>query len=243
MNNFVSVFEELSKLYEADELEQDVVVEDEAVEVADEAPVAEGPKQLVLECSKCGAIIVKSEEDVVVDEATDLANVEDECSACEEAAGYKVLGELLPYGVAEEVEDDEAINVEEDLVSTGAEPEQDAAQGDEDPGEESVDSAGADEVLEEGIFDKKPEITVEFANDKAVKLAAQNLEKGDVIVGDAETGEGVYEAAKDFRMVTKVDVNGAQCNLQVKVLTGGAPARRPIRADYQYMVVKKADIK
>lgn len=110
MNNFVSVFEELSKLYEAEELEQEIAAEESEVDEevpaeevpAEEVAAEETPKQLVLECSKCGAIIMKAEEEVVIDEATDLANVEDECAACEEAAGYKVLGELLPYAAAEE---------------------------------------------------------------------------------------------------------------------------------------------
>jgi hypothetical protein len=180
MNNFVSVFEELSKLYEEDtqkvveketdklcsvdfdgqqmftgtreecedwiekhpdpkgknsgrmtikdtakinvvealteEADEDIVDEvDEAEEVAAE----ETPKQLVLECSKCGAISVKAEEEVVIDEATDLANVEDECAACEEAAGYKVLGELLPYA-AEEVAEEPAAEEESEPEVTEA---------------------------------------------------------------------------------------------------------------------------
>ena len=135
MNNFVSVFEELSKLYEEDETKvvaQETEVddaaetkealnegaeEDEAVDV-EEAPAddvaedadaeaeEEEPKKLVLECSKCGAIICKDEADVAVDEETDLANVEEACGACEEAAGYKILGELHPYEAAEPVEED-----------------------------------------------------------------------------------------------------------------------------------------
>lgn len=143
MNNFVSVFEELSKLYEADELEQDVAVEEADAEVVDEAPAAEGPKQLVLECFKCGAICVKSEDDVVIDEATDLANVEEECAACEEAAGYKVLGELLPYAADEtegEAEDEgedfeESVDPEAAAQSAESEPTPEAADEAADPGD------------------------------------------------------------------------------------------------------------
>lgn len=245
MNNFVSVFEELSKLYEADELEQDVAVEDEAVEVADEAPVVEGPKQLVLECSKCGAIIVKSEEGVVIDEATDLANVEDKCSVCEEAAGYKVLGELLPYGVAEEVEDDKAVNVEEDLAATGAEPEQDAAQGDEDPGEESGDGDGADEVLEEGIFDKKPEVTVAMAKSVARLIPVDQIEKGDIIVGNED--RDIYPNVKSFTVATKVEPRGDgrtlyHKNLDHKITDAGHKTLVP-SAETKFYVIKKSDIK
>ena len=141
MNNFVSVFEELSKLYEADELEQDVAVEDADAEVVDEAPAAEGPKQLVLECSKCGAVCVKLEDDVVIDEATDLANVEEECAGCEEAAGYKVLGELLPYatdeteGEAEDEGEDFEESVDPDAAADESEPSPEATDEAADPGD------------------------------------------------------------------------------------------------------------
>lgn len=143
MNNFVSVFEELSKLYEADELDQEVAVED--AEAAEEAPVeetaADEPKQLVLECTKCGAVFVKAEEDVVIDEATDLANVEEECSACEEAAGYKVLGELLPYASEE--------SVEESIEDPEGKPEADLpAEGDQDKDTPDEDKQPDPEVTE-----------------------------------------------------------------------------------------------
>lgn len=96
MNNFTSIFEELSKLYEAEELE----VADEEIPVEDipaEEPEADEPKQLVLECENCGALVIKTEDEVTVDEATDLANVDDKCKFCEESAGYKILGELVAY--------------------------------------------------------------------------------------------------------------------------------------------------
>lgn len=142
MNNFVSVFEELSKLYEEDETkvvaqeaevddaaeakealnegaEEDEAVDveeapaDDAAEDADAEAEEEEPKKLVLECSKCGAIVCKDEAEVTVDEETDLANVEEACGACEEAAGYKILGELHPYEAAESVE--EALETEDEL--------------------------------------------------------------------------------------------------------------------------------
>jgi hypothetical protein len=114
--NFQTILEELDKLYEEEQLpvekpEEEVlseggdeevltddepIVDDEAVEVpVDETE--EAPKQLVLECSKCGALSLKNEEEVVVDEATDLANVEEKCQFCEEAEGYKILGAMVSY--------------------------------------------------------------------------------------------------------------------------------------------------
>ena len=126
--NFTSVLEELNRLYEADETEIEVA-EEEAVEAPVEEPAAEEvPAQLVLECAKCGALVIKPEADVVVDEATDLANVEDECAFCEEKEGFKVIGTFAPYAsepaaevtdeVAEEPVEDDAI-IEESLLTEG----------------------------------------------------------------------------------------------------------------------------
>jgi hypothetical protein len=100
--------------------------EDEEIEFAEEpvAPIEEPaeevePRQLILECSKCGAIVIKDEADVVVDEESDLVNVEDECEYCEEKEGYKIIGVVAPYEVAEEVANEEPVDeepVEESLA-------------------------------------------------------------------------------------------------------------------------------
>ena len=120
--NFISTFDELSKLYEEvdpNEVQEEVVAEacvkeelteaaeEEEIEIVDdEAPVEEPatedePRQLVLECDKCGALVVKSETDVVAAEDSDLVNVEEECQFCEESKGYRIVGIMLPYEVAE----------------------------------------------------------------------------------------------------------------------------------------------
>lgn len=90
--NFNNLFEELSRLYEEDEL----VAEETVDEAPIEEPAADEPKQLVLECSKCGALVIKAEDDVEVDDETDLADIEDACAFCEEAEGYKIIGTFIP---------------------------------------------------------------------------------------------------------------------------------------------------
>lgn len=168
MNNFASIFEELSKLYEEDaqkatQIEEDeenieesalgtalavgagslvgsaignalsedadeddaVVDEIPAEEIpAEESVEDEEPRRVICECDKCGALVIKDEADVVVDEKTDLANVEDECQFCEEANGYKIIGVVAPYepAVQEEeaaVEDEPA--EEEEFIEESAE--------------------------------------------------------------------------------------------------------------------------
>lgn len=152
MNNFNSIFEELSKLYEeeakaekknladvgsekattepveeactkklTEETEDDEVVDivDDEV-LVEEEPIEEEPitRQLALECTNCGAITIRDEADVKVDEETGLTNIEEPCEFCEEAGGRKIVGVVTPYEAAEEAE-------------------------------------AVEEALEEGIFDKK----------------------------------------------------------------------------------------
>jgi hypothetical protein len=87
--------------------------EDPAEEVApEEEPAAQ---RLILECSNCGALMIKDEADVVVDAESDLANVEEACQYCEEAAGYVITGVVAPYEAAEaeiEIEDDAEVEPE-----------------------------------------------------------------------------------------------------------------------------------
>lgn len=113
--NFTSVFEELNSLYE-DKVDE-TPVEEVADDVIADEPADEEPKQVVLECSKCGALVIKDEADVTVDAETDLANVDEACQYCEETEGYKIVGAVVPYAVesAEEPADPAEEPVEEQL--------------------------------------------------------------------------------------------------------------------------------
>lgn len=89
-------------------------VEDDMEEPVEEASTEEPEevevRHLILECSKCGAIVIKDEVDVVVDEESDLVNVEDECEYCEEKEGYKIIGVVAPYEIAEEEPVEESLD-------------------------------------------------------------------------------------------------------------------------------------
>lgn len=124
MSTFMNLFEELNHLYESDE-----VLADEAEIVAPEEDAA--PAQRVLACASCGALVIKDEADVVIDEESDLANVEEKCAACEKTEGFEVLGEFIPFA-ADAAEEADA---EEEII-------------DEEEAEED-----ADEALDEGVFD------------------------------------------------------------------------------------------
>ena len=102
----------------ADEDEIEIVNDEVATEEAEEIDFAEEPvepiaRQLILECSKCGAIVIKDEADVVVDEESDLVNIEEECQYCEETEGYKIIGVVAPYEVAEDSVEEETVDAEE----------------------------------------------------------------------------------------------------------------------------------
>jgi hypothetical protein len=126
MNNFASIFEELSKLYDEDPVEEactnealEEEAEDDVIEIEDDAEASEAaedivdeddePRQVIIECDGCGALVIKDEADIVADEESGLVNVEDACAFCEEAAGYKIVGVVAPY------DPDDADVVTEDL--------------------------------------------------------------------------------------------------------------------------------
>jgi hypothetical protein len=120
----MSVFEDLTAIYDEgleseakEELTEEVMSEPASVETeakpaeealtedSEEIPAdeeIEEPRQLILACDKCGALVIKAETDVAIDEATDLVNVEETCQYCEEAAGYTISGVLAPYEATEE---------------------------------------------------------------------------------------------------------------------------------------------
>jgi hypothetical protein len=110
-------------LTEADD--EEVVIDDEPIvddeaeagAEADEQPVEEAAS-LILECSKCGALVIKAESDVTVDDETDLANITDECQFCEEAAGYTIVGAVAPYESTAEADAEEASD-EGEIIEEG----------------------------------------------------------------------------------------------------------------------------
>lgn len=103
----------------ADNDEEIEIVEDEDVEETEEAPAEEEPAdvaQLVLECSNCGAVVIKPETDVNNSDESDLVDTGEACQYCEAKDGYSILGVIAPYEpVVEEVPVDEE-PVEEGLL-------------------------------------------------------------------------------------------------------------------------------
>lgn len=84
---------------------EDAISEDEVEvpveEIPAEEPAVEEPRQIICSCVKCGALALKAEADLVVDEESGLANVEEACEYCEETEGFEIVGVVAPYEVVE----------------------------------------------------------------------------------------------------------------------------------------------
>lgn len=148
--NFISAFNELDKLYEDAKNEPEAAANDADVEATEETAettdrlteadedeeievVEDELRQLIIECDKCGALVIKNEADIAVDEDSGLVNVEDECQFCEEAKGYKIIGVVAPYEV---IEDEEPAEDAAEEVVAGAEEFDEVPAEEETPTEE-----------------------------------------------------------------------------------------------------------
>jgi hypothetical protein len=123
-----------AELTEAAEDEEIEIIDDEAAVAetpAEEPVVGDEPRQVICECDKCGALIIKDEADIVVDEETDLVNVEDECQFCEEAKGYKIIGVVAPYEAIEVTTEEEGDSINETLTGDNGSDPQEAPEKDE----------------------------------------------------------------------------------------------------------------
>jgi hypothetical protein len=114
---FPDLTESITEAAEDEIVEDEIPVEEVPVE---EPAVEEEPRRLIIECDKCGALVIKDEADIVVDEETDLVNVEEECQFCEEAKGYKIIGVVAPYEAAEAEEPiEDELAEEDDVIDEG----------------------------------------------------------------------------------------------------------------------------
>lgn len=54
--------------------------------------------KVILDCCVCHSKLYKDKEEVQIDEEQDLANVGEECPFCYSNDGFKIIGEVAPYG-------------------------------------------------------------------------------------------------------------------------------------------------
>ena len=58
--------------------------------------------KVILDCCVCHSKLYKDKEEVQIDEEQDLANTDEECPFCYSCDGFKIIGEVAPYGETEE---------------------------------------------------------------------------------------------------------------------------------------------
>ena len=200
--NFQTILEELDRLYEEEnvkkenektedtvtETEQELTeaaedISDEEEIIDDEEPAADELKQLILECDKCGALVIKAEEDVKIDDATDLANVDEVCHFCEEAAGCKIIGIVAPYEATEDVEP-----VEDEIEEEGIIEESSANNSVEESDEELTELLNFDVPISASVNIKADGNNVPFLN-TALEELDTTTDEGD----NVELEEGVFD--------------------------------------------------
>lgn len=63
--------------------------------------------KVILECECCHSRIYKEESDVIIDEESGLANIDEECPVCNNTLGYSVIGKIEPFDKEREIKPEE----------------------------------------------------------------------------------------------------------------------------------------
>ena len=95
-----------------DEIPEETIIDPEAHEEDELQDHYIG--KVVMECQCCHSRMYKDPAEVVIDDDSGLANIEEECPICGNTCGYTVIGEIKPFDGAPEVNDD--IEPEEEPV-------------------------------------------------------------------------------------------------------------------------------
>ena len=113
-------------LEKAKEFEDEPVWDDRENQIIID-PLAETEEELekdyigkaILQCEICQSMIYKNPDEVVIDEETGLANIDEACPFCQSEDGFKVIGEIKEFCDDEECEekheDEEAEESEEEI--------------------------------------------------------------------------------------------------------------------------------
>ena len=114
---------ELKKFKDEDVTEEEVSIID--ADATTEEDLEDSYKdKIIIQCNTCTSLIYKNKEDIVIDEESKDANVEEECPYCMATTGFKIIGQIVPY-TGEEVEEEETTETEETTEVTEEEPEED----------------------------------------------------------------------------------------------------------------------
>lgn len=117
--------------------------------------------KVILDCTICQSKIYKDASEVVVSEDNELVNVGDECPYCQNADGYKIIGEVAPYSKTE--------------VDVEVTPKEDGSE------EANIDLTSEDDKKEESCKDDKCEKPLEES------MSVDDIAKA---IGDGDSDKG-----------------------------------------------------
>lgn len=110
-----SEIEDAKDFIDNDELEDTLDIID--IQAEDEEGLSDSYiGKAVLECVVCHSNIFEDADKITIDEENQVANIEDECPYCFSTDGFKVIGQIAPFGeVKEQIEVEEEELPEEDI--------------------------------------------------------------------------------------------------------------------------------
>ena len=203
--------EEDFNLYDNNDLEKMRQFDDESVEefISVIDPEAEWEEDLkdsyignvIIDCEVCHSKIFKAPEDIVVDEASELVNVGEECPYCTSTDGYKIIGQVAPYETIEvDVDGEDVDEVEEtEVVEESLEEGKDCDKKPCPECEKEMEE-GCDKDLKEcdkPLDEAKPSTTLKkFMKNNRTKLKREDLEKEEESLTDAEVLSRIREKVR-----------------------------------------------
>lgn len=54
--------------------------------------------KVILDCGTCHSLFYKTPDEIVIDDEEGVANISEECPICASVGGYKIVGEVAPFG-------------------------------------------------------------------------------------------------------------------------------------------------
>ena len=127
-----------------DELETVTIIDDEAETEEDIKDSYVG--KVILDCNVCHSLIYKNPDEVVIDDESEAANIDEECPFCYSVDGFKIIGQVKPFNQEETEEDSDDEEKSSDEIEV---------EDDEDVIEVEDDEEEKNESLRESILRKQ----------------------------------------------------------------------------------------
>ena len=125
--------------------------------------------KVIVDCNVCHSKIYKDKSDVVIDEETQNANIDEECPYCYSTDGFKVIGEVVPMST----ETEEKVEVEDDIKES-CKSEMNESKN---PPEHSIDIGTRFTVVKPWEYDSYDNFTEVFDDEDDYEAAAERFIK------------------------------------------------------------------